>query len=171
MQYDNLVPEDIHSDWLSEIPTRPGQALDIGAGSGRDARWLTRMGWQVTAIEPCTELREIAEENSSERITWIRDALPHLRSVTGHSYDLILVSAVWMHLTQTKQKQAYHRLLTLLSQKGLLVITWRNQGNDNERLFEAVDDTVFKNANIISSSDKGGRSELIWKCALIKNTT
>jgi len=30
----------------------PSTALDVGAGSGRDANWLAAKGWQVTATEP-----------------------------------------------------------------------------------------------------------------------
>jgi SAM-dependent methyltransferase len=34
---------------LSSLP--PGRALDLGAGEGRHAVWLSRRGWQVTAVD------------------------------------------------------------------------------------------------------------------------
>lgn len=38
-QYDDLAVTDVHKDWLLHLP-EPGMALDVGAGSGRDARFL-----------------------------------------------------------------------------------------------------------------------------------
>jgi len=34
---------------LADLP--PGRALDLGAGEGRNAIWLARRGWQVTAVD------------------------------------------------------------------------------------------------------------------------
>jgi hypothetical protein len=36
--------------------TSSKQALDIGAGSGRDAAWLAAEGWNVVAVEPALGL-------------------------------------------------------------------------------------------------------------------
>ena len=50
-QYDSVPFESVHKDWLSEIPTE-GMVLDVGAGSGRDARYLAARGLGVVAVEP-----------------------------------------------------------------------------------------------------------------------
>jgi SAM-dependent methyltransferase len=34
---------------LADLP--PGQAVDLAAGEGRNAIWLSRRGWQVTAVD------------------------------------------------------------------------------------------------------------------------
>lgn len=40
------------------IPVRPGAfALDIGAGTGRDAAWLASLGLEVVAAEPAEGMR------------------------------------------------------------------------------------------------------------------
>ena len=39
------------------LPRPPGRALDVGAGTGRDAAWLARLGFQVVAVEPSGVLR------------------------------------------------------------------------------------------------------------------
>jgi ubiquinone/menaquinone biosynthesis C-methylase UbiE len=35
--------------YLSDLP--PGSAVDLGAGEGRNAVWLARRGWSVTAVD------------------------------------------------------------------------------------------------------------------------
>ena len=57
-QYQALNPELVHCAWLKHLPTTASHALDIGAGAGRDALWLAKQGWQVTAIEPNKALRQ-----------------------------------------------------------------------------------------------------------------
>ena len=51
-KYNSLKPESLHASWSHFIPDDPGIALDIGAGSGRDANWLASKGWDVVAVEP-----------------------------------------------------------------------------------------------------------------------
>ena len=56
-QYNSVSFEQVHEDWLEEIPQQ-GLALDIGAGSGRDARYLASRGLSVVAVEPAGGIRE-----------------------------------------------------------------------------------------------------------------
>ena len=55
-------------------------ACDIGAGSGRDANWLSEHGWDVVAVEP-SALRPLAKETSHSRVTWVDDSLPDLKTI------------------------------------------------------------------------------------------
>ena len=173
-QYQRLKPEQVHKAWLHTLPSTPGLALDIGAGSGRDASWLAALGWQVTAIEPCHELRQLV--SSHQNVQWLDDTLPALselyrlkqiESSNRGPYQLILVSAVWMHLTTTQQHQSLTKLKGLLAQNGILVITWRNQGKDIERQFHSVDTAPFKGAAITTSTDEGKRDGVVWQCVVI----
>ena len=56
-RYDALDPEDLNRPWRSILERPPGMACDIGAGSGRDARWLATRGWEVVAVEPSAAMR------------------------------------------------------------------------------------------------------------------
>ncbi|NRB39195.1 MAG: class I SAM-dependent methyltransferase [Pseudomonadales bacterium] len=172
-QYQSLNPEQVHSTWLKHLPKTPSLALDIGAGSGRDALWLAEKGWLVTAIEPNKALRQSIPQHPC--IQTLNDHLPFLPDAPRQQYQLILVSAVWMHLTQPQQQQALIRLQKLLSPKGMIIITWRNQADEQDRQFELVDESLFQdlqpalNAEIIETEDQGGREGVKWKCAVIKN--
>ncbi len=128
-QYDALAFSTVHQSWLPRLAAMPvGQALDVGAGSGRDARGLQQLGWQVTAIEPATGLRQLAQQSPDDGIEWRDDQLPQLITLAEGAgrFQLILLSAVWMHLPTAQRAPALARLSTLLADNGLLVISLRH---------------------------------------------
>ncbi|RLQ23619.1 methyltransferase domain-containing protein [Seongchinamella sediminis] len=145
-QYDAIPSEIVHAGWVSRhLPEKPGFACDIGAGSGRDANWLASLGWDVIAVEPSKGMRQLAGPGSDPRVTWLDDALPGLNKLRalGHRFDLILVSAVWMHLPPGAQsrERAFRVLTELLKPGGVLIFTLRkgsDQDENAERGFHPV---------------------------------
>ena len=123
----------VHRCWIKYLPDKPGLACDIGAGSGRDAKWLADNGWEVIAVEPADELRAMAEAVSLPEVTWLDDSLPGLEKLRGlnHRFDLILLSAVWMHVAPAKRERAFRILSEMLKPEGVLVISLRH-GRDKE---------------------------------------
>ena len=135
-EYNSLNPDSLHESWSHSIPEDPGIALDIGAGSGRDANWLAEKGWDVIAVEPCKEFREQAQENSHANVIWLDDELPELKKLrtAGHHFKLILLSAVWMHVAPSTRARAFRIISELLSPGGILVFTLRQGNNKQENL-------------------------------------
>ncbi|WP_237442729.1 class I SAM-dependent methyltransferase [Sinobacterium norvegicum] len=171
-QYHGMAAEQVHANWLHKLPAKPGRALDIGAGNGRDAAWLAKQGWQVTAIEPSSALAEYGRQHCQGLgVDWRSDHLPALTSLdqTTQPYDLILASAVWMHLTPNEQTQALQRLQQLLTPQGMIVISWRNQADDTARQFYPVDVAQFGDAELLASNDQGGRNGVEWRCVVVTN--
>ena len=111
-QYTSLDPAIIHSAWKHLVQETPGLACDIGAGSGRDANWLAEQGWDVIAVEPSEKLRELAAPHAHPRVSWVDGELPRLKALreAGYRFDLILVSAVWMHLSPNQRAIAFRVL-------------------------------------------------------------
>ena len=102
-RYEALASEDVHRWLLDLLPQRPAVILDVGAGSGRDAAWLAKEGYEVVAVDPSTAMRSATEKrHTGTAIQWIADALPSLEKTirSGLSFDLILLSAAW-HLTKS----------------------------------------------------------------------
>ena len=129
--YNALDPTEVHAAWApAHLPAEPGFACDIGAGSGRDSNWLAARGWEVVAVEP-SALRDRAARDSHQRVVWMNDALPDLRALRalGRRFDLILLSAVWMHVAPKGRERAFRILSELLGPSGLLVITLRLGGD------------------------------------------
>ncbi|GAA5189976.1 methyltransferase domain-containing protein [Ferrimonas gelatinilytica] len=130
--YNKLPFERVHQSWSAYWPNSDcsdSYVLDVGAGSGRDSHWMALRGAQVIAVEPAYELAEIGKElTAGLPVTWIDDCLPGLLKTTelGMRFDLILVSAVWMHLAYSHREKAFRKLSNLLKPGGRLVITLRH---------------------------------------------
>ena len=145
-QYDSLDAETVHESWASILhQLKVGNALDVGAGSGRDARWLAHKGWSVDAVEPAAKLRDLAATKQKGDIAWHDDNLPQLESFfhKEHCYGLILLSAVWMHLPPIDRYPAMQTLSSKLEQGGVLVISLRFGPQEDEReMFPVSGDEV-----------------------------
>ncbi len=157
-----------------------GTALDVGAGTGRDAAGLVGLGFDVIAVEPSARMREEARRlHADPRIRWIDDALPDLEVVNrlGMAFDLVLVSAVWMHLSQSERSRAFRKLILLLRPSGLLVMTVRHGPLEPGRSFHEVPEGELENlaknhgAEVIynqTSPDQLGRMDVTWSHLAIR---
>ncbi len=128
-QYESIEFADVHRDVLHFFPLQACSVLDIGAGSGRDAAALACKGHHVVAVEPTAELRaEGMRRHAALPIDWIDDHLPALRRMRGRGvrYDLILLTAVWMHLDATERELAMEVVAELLADNGQIVMSLRH---------------------------------------------
>lgn len=135
-QYEGLTSDTVHG-WLRDLlPKGSATVLDIGAGSGRDAAWLSAKGHDVVAVEPSASMRTAGEAiHAQAPIRWIDDRLPALATVSksGLSFDLILLSAVWMHLPPSDRPRAFRKIINLLKPGGLLAVVLRDGPVDQAR--------------------------------------
>jgi SAM-dependent methyltransferase len=173
-QYESLSFEDVHADLIAILPAPGGTVLDIGAGSGRDAAWLAAKGYDVVAVEPSEAMLAHARaKHTSSRIQWLSDSLPDLAKVRrlGLSFDLILLSAVWMHIPPSDRQRALRKLATLLAPKGRIAISLRLGAPDTERTMYEVSlpelaglsqQFGLRIVHTSDSQDKLGRSEVSW---------
>jgi SAM-dependent methyltransferase len=128
-QYESVRFDDVHRHVLHLLPNAPSDVLDIGAGTGRDASALAVMGHRVIAVEPTAEFRDRAVRlHPSPRIEWVNDHLPSLPVLARRSdrFDVVMLTAVWIHLDPEQRREAMPRLATLLRPGGLLVLNLRH---------------------------------------------
>jgi protein-L-isoaspartate O-methyltransferase len=119
----------VHNSILHLIPSSPCRVVDIGSGTGRDAAWFAAMGHNVLAVEPTDEMRIPASRlHTSPNIEWLDDCLPHLSKVLARNevFDLIMLTAVWMHLDEREREEAMPRLASLLRAGGIMVMKIRH---------------------------------------------
>ncbi|BFT32056.1 hypothetical protein D210916BOD24_32320 [Alteromonas sp. D210916BOD_24] len=178
-QYDSVSFESVHKDWLEYIPSK-GAVLDIGAGSGRDARYLSSLGLKVFAAEPVLSLLISARENSVDHdIIWFQDKLPALyeAKTLGTKFELILLSAVWMHLSPEERILSMQNMSSLINAGGKLVITLRyGEFSDGRSAFPISVDEVKKlaDANGLNplletelNPDQLGRGKVVWQTVVL----
>jgi len=126
-RYERLPFEQAHPGALDLIPPPRISVLDIGAGTGRDAAWFAARGDDVTAIEPTRAMREGAIAlHPAPNITWIDDHLPDLASVRGRVFDLVWMSAVWMHFDEAERARMMPIVAALVAPGGALMISLRH---------------------------------------------
>ena len=126
---ESVTFDHVHRTVAHLFPSPPASVLDIGAGSGRDAAALAGLGHYVVAIEPVAELRRMAAaKHGATRIEWLDGGLPELASLAGRPdrFDLVLLSAVWMHLDPAERTRAMPSVARRVAGGGLLVLSLRH---------------------------------------------
>jgi SAM-dependent methyltransferase len=175
-QYESVRFVDVHGPVLHLLPTMPSDVLDIGAGTGRDAAALAVMGHRVVAVEPTAALRERAGLlHPDSHIEWIDDSLPHLVRLRGRGnrFDVVMLTAVWIHLDPQQRREAMRRIASLLRPGGVLLLTLRHGPAPSGRrlLFEtSADETITLAAvhglrlavKMEHRPDFYGRREVTW---------
>jgi SAM-dependent methyltransferase len=127
--YEGVSFARLHADILKLLPPAPARVLDIGAGSGRDAGAFAERGYQVVAVEPTGELREPGRVlHPSPHIEWIDDGLPDLATLAGlaAAFDVVMLTAVWMHLDAQERQRAMPVVTRLLRSGGVLSLSLRH---------------------------------------------
>lgn len=172
-RYDSVSFDAVHPVLSRYLPAS-GLVLDIGAGSGRDARAMAARGLEVTAVEPSDGLRAIGAA-SSNGIRWIDDRLPRLArlSGSGERYDFILCSAVIMLVAPADLTLSFATMDGLLADTGKCALNLRAPGADEpaELFFAHSDADVLAAAQTagLACIDRGeagdaiGRSAYCWR--------
>jgi len=188
-QYLSKSFEDIHQGWFSYLAPvlsiSNGRILDIGAGAGRDSCYLAQQGAhnniQVTAVEPAQALADIGKQQTKHlNVHWLTDSLPALDVVTKQeiSFDLILLSAVWMHIPASDRPRAIRKLANLLKPGGKLVISLRHGPSGDERQMHQVCSDELTNLGKTAGlfplhtseleTDKLGRGNVSWQTVVLQ---
>lgn len=178
--------ETVDFRWLYDALTerlQPGSTiLEIGCGSGRDARALAERGYLVTATDASSGMLVEAQRLSSgDNPRFAHKAFPlaSADSLLQQSFDAILAIAVLMHIPHSERHTFFAQVSRLLKPDGLFMGAWSNNRVDKKRLFvNLMEDDIRSYAQISNmllleithSQDALGR-KINWITCLLKNTT
>lgn len=179
-QYESVTFEEVHRETLHLYPLSPAHVLDLGAGTGRDAAALARRGHQVVAAEPTQELRALGEQlHQGLAITWVDDALPCLDRIraSGAHFDLVLATAVWMHLDVDERVAAITNVAEMLAPDGLFILSLRHGPVPHgRRMFDvSAQETLelgtrhgLTGVLRRERADMLGRPDVTWSCLALR---
>jgi SAM-dependent methyltransferase len=107
----------------------PGRALDLAAGEGRNAIWLARHGWQVTAVDfsqvALDKGRRLAGDT---RVRWVcADATTWAEP---SAYDLVLLA--YLQLPAEQRRAAVRAAYDALVVGGTLLLVAHDSSNLTE---------------------------------------
>ena len=127
--YEAIPAADAHRSVLHLIPQTPARVLDIGSGTGRDAAWFASRGHRVVAVEPTDAMRIPAKAlHPQPNIEWLDDSLPELALLRTRreTFDLVMLTAVWMHLDEAQRRRAMPVVAALVRPGGAIIMKIRN---------------------------------------------
>jgi SAM-dependent methyltransferase len=178
-RYEAVAAEKVHAWVVASLPISPALILDVGAGSGRDAAWLISRGFDVVAVEPSAGmLAEAQRLHPSPSIRWLSDSLPGLDKVLrlGLSFDVILLSAVWMHVQPRDRPRAFRKLIALLKPGGCIAVTLRQPIQANRGMHDVSQSEIEQlsraHGAFVEIARKGedelGRDSVSWTQLIVR---
>jgi SAM-dependent methyltransferase len=136
----------------------PGRAVDLAAGEGRNAIWLARRGWQVTAVDfsqvALDKGREIAGDLPiawvcADATTWREDA----------SYDVGVLA--YLQLRAAERRAAHRNAFAALRTGGTLLVVAHDSTNLAEGTGGPQDPDVLLTAEDVLADLDGEAFEVV----------
>ena len=171
---DQTFSVDMSEQYRKFLPLLREQAriLDVGSGSGRDACYFQKRGYQVTALEPSKNLcREIRKGFSGEIVcSDIQSYQPDQR------FDGIWACASLLHLQEKEVLCFFEKINSYLNENGIIYLSGKNgiptgEAADGRYFLEfteqladrilTVNDRI-KLEELWFTEDVGGRKGIRW---------
>jgi len=155
-------PNQFVASELAEL--RPGRALDLATGEGRNALWLAERGWSVTAVDfsmtgldKARTLQTGHDRGRDLRIDWVHgDVLAYDAGATP--YDLVLLA--YLQLPTDGRQRAVRRGYDALARGGTFFVVGHDSTNLGEGTGGPQDPSVLFTAEDVLADLDGERFEV-----------
>ena len=175
---------DLYTLFINQLPQRDTQyILDVGCGSGRDANYFAKQGYDVTAIDASAGLIQWAQKHHmSSRISWVHlDFSSIEKQAWENTFTGIWACASLLHVPFLELFFIIKSLLKTLTDDGVMYLSFKyGEGErvDEERFFCDMDELRWKTIvatipqvieyDIWLSADKRADSKNAWFNVMIK---
>ncbi|MDQ2842355.1 MAG: methyltransferase domain-containing protein [Acidobacteriota bacterium] len=137
---------------------KPGKALDLACGAGRNALWLARHRWRVTAVDGATAAIDLLRERARDTGESINAQVADLQSpefeVVPDTYDLIAICFYLQRNLFAPAQRGLKRAGILLA---IVHTTEANQEPTETRLRPGDLRTYFEGWEIVHYYEGGSR--------------
>lgn len=136
----------------------PGRALDLAAGEGRNAIWLARRGWEVTAADFSQVALDKGRTLAGDvDVAWVcADATAW--SETG-AYDLVVIA--YLQLPAAERREAVRRGFAALRPGGTFLLVGHDTSNLAEGTGGPQDPRVLMTAEDVLADLAGEEVEVV----------
>jgi SAM-dependent methyltransferase len=151
----SMGPNQFVAAELADLP--PGTAVDLACGEGRNAIWLAKRGWTVTAIDFSEVAVERGRQNAGGlEVTWVvGDALTEdLPAV-----DLAVIA--YLQLPADQRRIAVRRSFAALEPHGTLLVVAHDSTNLTEGTGGPQDPSVLYTAEDVLADLDGEDFEVV----------
>lgn len=178
-RYESANVKELHGFLMSGFS--PGdRILEIGCGSGRDAAFMRKQGFTVTATDGSASMVAQACLYHPELAGNVRQLkLPEGLSVVSGRFEGVYAVAVLMHLSRKEIENSISRIYSLLTSNGKFIFSVPVERDDIERddfdakgrRFTAFSQDEWENlcvkydfhiARTMISTDGLGRGGIVW---------
>jgi SAM-dependent methyltransferase len=104
---------------LRDVPAR-GRALDLACGEGRNAIWLAKLGWLVTAVDYSEVALERARRLAAEQhvdVEWVQADVTSF-APAADAFQLVIVA--YLQLPRAERRAALAHAAAALGRGGIL---------------------------------------------------
>jgi SAM-dependent methyltransferase len=139
----SVEPNQFVAHELAELA--PGTGVDLACGEGRNAIWLARRGWTMTALDFSSVAVERGRSNAGDLpVTWqVGDAL----TADLPAVDLVVIS--YLQLPEAERRHVVRRGFAALNPGGRLLVVAHDSTNLTEGTGGPQDPTVLFTAEDI----------------------
>lgn len=134
-------PNRFVADECADLP--PGRAADLGAGEGRNAIWLARRGWSVTAVDFSRVALDKGKQLAGDTdVTWVCSDVTTWRPDTP--VDLVVIA--YLQLAAAQRRAAVRGGFEALRPGGTFVLVAHDSTNLTEGTGGPQDPAVLMTA-------------------------